>query len=86
MITETKPTPGPTQPPIQVVPGTMILEVKQAGPEDEYSYLVKRLKIVELYLHSPLRVHGIVLNYTVKNMDKFRYYCYYCYYYCVLII
>jgi hypothetical protein len=66
----------------------MILEVKQPGPEDKYSYLVKRLKILELYLHSLLRVHGLVLNYTLKNMDKFHYYYYYYYYYyyCVLII
>jgi hypothetical protein len=29
-------------------------------------HLVPRLRMVELYLHSPIRIHGTVLNYIIK--------------------
>jgi hypothetical protein len=37
--------------------------VKYPGLEaDQVSYLVPRLRIVKLYLHFPIRLHGMVLK------------------------
>jgi hypothetical protein len=46
---------GPTQPPIQWVPGSLSLEVKRPGREADHSPLssAKVKECVELYLHSP---------------------------------
>jgi hypothetical protein len=53
----------PTQPPIQWVPGALSLEVKLPGHEVDHSppssAAVKEW--VELYLHSPILLHGLVL-------------------------
>jgi hypothetical protein len=51
---------GPTQPPIQWVPGALSLGVKQPGREAPSNAEVK--ECVELYLHSPIRLHGVVLS------------------------
>jgi hypothetical protein len=55
---------GPTQPPIQLVPGALSLGVKRPGREADHlpqsSAEVKEL--VQLYLHSPIRLHGMVLS------------------------
>jgi hypothetical protein len=55
---------GPTQPPIQWVPGALSLEVKRQGREADHlppsSAEVK--ESVQLYLHSPMRLHGVVLS------------------------
>jgi hypothetical protein len=53
---------GPTQLPIQRVPGILSPGVKRLGRGDDHSHLVPRSKMVELYLHYPICVHGIVLN------------------------
>jgi hypothetical protein len=36
--------------------------VKEPGREADHHHLVPRLRTVELYLHSPVRLHGVVLN------------------------
>jgi hypothetical protein len=54
---------GPTQPPIQWVPGALSLGVKRPEREDEHSPPSSaEVKCVELYLHSPIRLHGVVLS------------------------
>jgi hypothetical protein len=55
---------GPTKPPIQCVPGPPSLEVKRPGREADRS-LPSSAKVkerVELYLHSPILLHGVVLS------------------------
>jgi hypothetical protein len=55
---------GPTQLPIQWVPGALSLGIKRLGREADHSsqssFEVK--ECVELYLHSPIRLHGVVLS------------------------
>jgi hypothetical protein len=55
---------GPTQPPIQWVPGALSLGVKRPRRETEHlppsSAEVK--ECAELYLHSPICLHGVVLS------------------------
>jgi hypothetical protein len=55
---------GPTQPPIRCVPGVLSLEVKRPGREADYSppSSAEVKKYVELCLHSPIRLHGVVLS------------------------
>jgi hypothetical protein len=55
---------GPTQPPIQWVPGALSLGVKQLGHEADHSppSSAEVKERVELYLHSPISLHGMVLN------------------------
>jgi hypothetical protein len=54
----------PTQLSIQYVPGALFL----CGWSDQgvklliHLHLVPRSRMVELYLHSPIRLHGVVLN------------------------
>jgi hypothetical protein len=52
---------GPTQPPIQWVSGALSLGVKRPGCEADHLHLVPRPKN-EVYLHSPIRFHGMVLS------------------------
>jgi hypothetical protein len=54
---------GPTQPPIQWVPGSPSLGVKRPGREADQSppSSAEIRECVELYLHSPIRLHGVVL-------------------------
>jgi hypothetical protein len=54
---------GPTQPPIQWVPGALSLGVRQVAREADHSppSSVEVKEWVELYLHSPIRLHGVVL-------------------------
>jgi hypothetical protein len=49
----------PAQPLLQWIPGALSLEVKQPGHEADYS--VPSSPKLELYLHSPIRSHGMVL-------------------------
>jgi hypothetical protein len=55
---------GPTQPPIEWVPGALSLGVKR--PEREADHLppssAEVKEYVELYVHSPIRLHGVVLS------------------------
>jgi hypothetical protein len=34
-------------------------------------HLVPRSRMVELYLHSPMCLHGVVLNYTIRYRNNF---------------
>jgi hypothetical protein len=55
---------GPTQPPIQWVPGALSLGIKRLGRETDHLPLssAEIKDWVELYLYSPIRLHGVVLN------------------------
>jgi hypothetical protein len=65
-----KPALGPTQPPIQWVPGALSLEIKRPGRETDHSPPsgAKVKECVELYLHSPIRLHGVVLAYAQEQL------------------
>jgi hypothetical protein len=54
----------PTQPPIQCEPGALSLGVKQPGREVDHSppSSVEVKECVEIYLHSPIRLYGVVLS------------------------
>jgi hypothetical protein len=57
-----RPALGPTtQPPIQWVAGALSWGVKRQGREADHSP-PSRSRMVELCLHSPIRLHGVVLN------------------------
>jgi hypothetical protein len=55
---------GPTQPPIQWVPGALSRGVKRPGREADHSppSSAEVKESVKLYLHSPIRLHGAVLS------------------------
>jgi hypothetical protein len=55
---------GPTQPPLQWVPGALSLGVKRPGRETDHSPTsnVEVKECMELYLHYPVRLHGVVLS------------------------
>jgi hypothetical protein len=55
---------GPTQPLIQGVKGALFLGVKRPGSEADHSPppSAEVKECVELYLHSPIRLHGVVLS------------------------
>jgi hypothetical protein len=54
---------GSTQPPIQWVSGALSLEVKRPGREAEVtSILCRGQECVDLYLRSPIRLHGLVFS------------------------
>jgi hypothetical protein len=59
-----RPAPGPTQPLIQWVLGFISVEVKQPGHEADHSspYSAEVKECVEIYLLSPIRLHGMVLS------------------------
>jgi hypothetical protein len=63
-ITASRTALGPTQPPIQWVPEALSLGAKRPRREADHSppssAVVK--VCVELYLHSPIRLHGLVLS------------------------
>jgi hypothetical protein len=52
---------GPTQPPIQWVPGALSSEVKRPGREADHSPPTSQ-ENVDLYIHSPIHLHGVMLN------------------------
>jgi hypothetical protein len=54
----------PTQPPIQWVPGALSLGVRRLGHEADHSSpsSAEVKKCVQLYLHSPVHLHGVVLS------------------------
>jgi len=52
----------PSQPPIQWVPGALSLRVKRLGREADHTPLSSaEVKGVELYIHSPILLHGMEL-------------------------
>jgi hypothetical protein len=55
---------GPTQPPIQWVPGALSLGVKRPEREDDHSPppSAEVKECVELYLPSPIRLYDVVLS------------------------
>jgi hypothetical protein len=54
---------GPTQPPNECVPWAISQGVNVPGREaDHYLHLVPRSRMVELYLHFTVCLHGVVLN------------------------
>jgi hypothetical protein len=63
-FTSSRPTLGSTQPPIQRVPGALSLAMKQPGHEADHSppASAEVKENVDLYIHSPICLHGIVFN------------------------
>jgi flagellar basal body-associated protein FliL len=61
----------PTQPPIQWVQGAFSLGVKRPRREADHSppSSAEVKECVELYLHSPTRLHGVVLSLKKKHRD-----------------
>jgi hypothetical protein len=57
-----RPTLRPIQPPLQWIPGAISPGVNRPGHEADHSHLVQRSGMVELYLHSSMRLHGMVPN------------------------
>jgi hypothetical protein len=55
---------GPTQPPLQWLPGALCLGVKRPGRETDHSppSSAEVKECVKLYLHSPIRLHSVVLS------------------------
>jgi hypothetical protein len=68
--TESRPTLGPTQPHIQYVPGALFPAVNLIT----HLHLVSRLRMVELYLHYPIYLPGMVFNYIIRYQDNFTFY------------
>jgi hypothetical protein len=61
--TASRPVLGSTQPPIQRVLGAPSPRIKWQGREADHSPPSNtEVKMVELYLHSPLHLHGVVIN------------------------
>jgi hypothetical protein len=62
--TESRSALGPIQPPIQWVSGALSLGVKRPGLEADHSSpsSAEIKEYVALYLHSPIRLHGVVLS------------------------
>jgi hypothetical protein len=54
--------PGPTQPPIQWLPGALSLRVTRPGREADHSPPSSAEENVGLHIHSHIRLHGVVLN------------------------
>jgi hypothetical protein len=63
-VTLSKPALGPTQPPIQWIPGALSLGVKWLGHGADHSPPsgVEVKECMELYLHSQMCLHGVVLS------------------------
>jgi hypothetical protein len=79
-----RPALGSTQPPIQRVPRALSPRVKRQDREADGSLPanVEVKKNVDLYIHSPIRLHGIVLNqlstgttlhsYVLRNLHEYH--------------
>jgi hypothetical protein len=66
---------GPIQPPIQWVPEALSLRVKQPGHEADHSPPsgAKVKECMELYLHSPICLHGMVFSQEKKHRGNFTF-------------
>jgi hypothetical protein len=64
--TASRPALGPTQPPIQRVPGALSLGVKRPGREADHSppSSSEVKEWVAPYLHSPICLHGVVISWA----------------------
>jgi hypothetical protein len=60
--TASRPSLGPTQPPIEWVPMGCFLGEKRPGSEANHSLVVPSSRMLELYLHSLLLLRGFLLN------------------------
>jgi hypothetical protein len=62
--TASRPALGLTQPPIQWVAGVLSLGVKRPGPDADHSppSSAEFKECVDLYLHSTIRLHSVVLS------------------------
>jgi hypothetical protein len=62
-ITASRPALVPTQPPTQWIPEDLLLGVKLPGGEPDQSppSSAEVKECVELYLYSPIRLHGVLL-------------------------
>jgi hypothetical protein len=62
--TYSRPALGPTQPPIQWVAGALSMRVQRSEREADHSppSSAEVKEFVELYLYSPIRLHGVVLQ------------------------
>jgi hypothetical protein len=62
--TVSRPTLEPIQPPIQWRSGAVFLGAKRPGRKADHSLptSAEAKECVELYLHSPVRLHGVVLS------------------------
>jgi hypothetical protein len=61
--TSSSPALGPTQPPIEWVPGTVSSGVKRPGREADHSAPASaEVKKMWIYTSTPVRIHGVVLN------------------------
>jgi hypothetical protein len=58
--TSSRPVPGTTQPIFQWGTGTMYPGLKRPGSEADHSPPTS--EYVSLYIHCPIRLHGVVLN------------------------
>jgi hypothetical protein len=59
---------------IQWVPGALSPAVKRQGSEVvHHLHLVSRSWTADLYLHSPMCLHGTVLNYIIMHRDNFTF-------------
>jgi hypothetical protein len=57
-FTASRPALGPTQPPVKLVKRALSLGVKLTT----HLHLVPRLRMVDLYFRSPIRLTGVVLH------------------------
>jgi hypothetical protein len=72
LTTVSIPTLGPTQPPIQWIPGALSLGVKRPHPEADHSPPSSaKVKNACSYTYTPpIRLHGVVLS-LKKHRDKY---------------
>jgi hypothetical protein len=61
LATASRPALQPTQLPIQWVMGALSVGLKWLWHVDDHLHLVQSLESMELYLHSPIFLHGVVL-------------------------
>jgi hypothetical protein len=72
---------GSTQPPIRWVPGPVSLGVKRPEREADHSppSSAEVKGCLVLYLHSSIRLHGVVINLKKEAQGLCHYYYYYYY-------
>jgi hypothetical protein len=64
--TDSRPALVPIQPPSQWVPRHLSQCVMRLWRAADHLYPVPRLRMVGLHLHSPIRLHGVVLNWLIN--------------------